>query len=205
MDLAAANGSLRRVPVSIVYALGLMPAPWLFWLALTGGLGPDPAKALEHRYGELALQLLVAALAVTPLRRWTGLSLLRFRRALGLLAFAYVCMHLAVWLILDVQGLAAAGAEIVKRPFITIGMAAFLLLLPLALTSTDAALRRMGPAAWRRLHMLAYPATIAGALHYLLLVKSWPVEPFVYLGAILALLALRLPGRTARRRVEGAR
>lgn len=194
MSLAAANGALRRVPTVIVYALGLLPAPWLFWLALTGGLGPDPAKALEHRYGELSLQFLVATLAVTPLRRLTGLSLLRFRRALGLIGFAYVCLHLIVWLLLDVQGLAPALAETIKRPYITIGMLAFLLLLPLALTSTDAALRRMGPEAWRRLHMLAYPATLAGAIHYLLLVRGWPLEPFLYLGAILLLLALRLPG-----------
>jgi sulfoxide reductase heme-binding subunit YedZ len=205
MDLAVANAPLRRLPVWAVYLIGLLPAPWLFWLAVTGELGPDPAKALEHRYGELALQLLVATLAVTPLRRWTGLSLLRFRRALGLLAFAYVCLHLAVWLVLDVQGLVPAWAEIVKRPFITLGMAAFLLLLPLALTSNDSALRRLGPLAWRRLHLLAYPATLTGALHYLLLVKSWPIEPVLYLAAILGLLALRLPGRRRAPRPEGAR
>lgn len=205
MTFAVTHGALRRIPMVMVYALGLLPAPWLFWLAITGGLGPDPAKVLEHRYGELALQFLVATLAITPLRRWIGLSLLRFRRALGLIAFAYVCLHVAVWLVLDVQGVMPALAETVKRPFITIGMAAFLMLVPLALTSTDAALRRMGPAAWRRLHLLVYPAALAGALHYLLLVKAWPPEPFIYLALILLLLALRLPRVALRSRPDASR
>lgn len=198
------NAALRRLPVWPLYPLGLVPAVWLFWLGLTGGLGPDPVKALEHRYGEIALQLMVAVLAVTPLRRLAGLALLRFRRALGLLAFAYVALHLAVWLVLDVQlDLARVWEDVVKRPYITVGMAAFLILVPLALTSTDSALRRMGPAAWRRLHRLTYAAALLGALHYLMLVKAWPVEPFVYLGAILLLLALRLPMPAPWRRRTG--
>lgn len=188
------NALLRRLPAWPLYPLGLVPAVWLFWLGLTGGLGPDPVKALQHRYGEIALQLMVAVLAVTPLRRLTGLSLLRFRRALGLLAFAYVTLHLAVWLGLDVQlDLAQAWEDVVKRPYITIGMAGFLLLVPLALTSTDSALRRLGPVAWRRLHRLTYVAALAGAIHYLMLVKADRAEPMIYLAVILLLLALRLP------------
>ena len=203
------NAALRRLPAWPLYPLGLLPAVWLFWLGLTGGLGPDPVKALEHRYGEIALQLMVAVLAVTPLRRLTGLSLMRFRRALGLLAFAYVTLHLAVWLGLDVQlNLAQAWEDVLKRPYITIGMAGFLLLVPLALTSTDSALRRLGPVAWRRLHRLTYVAALAGAVHYLLLVKADRAEPLVYLAVILLLLALRLPlglGRRGRRAEVRAR
>ena len=199
-----ANAALRRLPVWPLYPLGLVPAVWLFWQALTGGLGPDPVKALEHRYGEIALQLLVAVLAVTPLRRMTGLALLRFRRALGLLAFAYVTLHLAVWLVLDVQlDLARVWEDVAKRPYITIGMAGFLLLVPLALTSTDSALRRMGPVAWRRLHRLTYVAALAGAIHYLMLVKVWEPAPMLYLGLILALLGLRLPWGAALRERTG--
>jgi sulfoxide reductase heme-binding subunit YedZ len=191
---AGANGALRRLPVGLVYVLGLLPAAWLFWLGLTGGLGPDPVKALEHRYGEIALQLMVAVLAVSPLRRFTGVSLIRFRRALGLLAFAYVTMHLLVWAVLDVQlDWAGIVKDVLERPYITIGMAGFLMLVPLAVTSNDTALRRMGAVAWRRLHLLTYPAALAGALHHLLLTKTWELEPALYLGAILLLLLLRLP------------
>lgn len=188
----ALNGALRRVPVWLVYALGLVPPVWLFWLGLTGGLGADPVKALEHRLGEIALQLMVAVLAVSPLRRFAGLNLMRFRRALGVLAFVYVTLHLLTWAVLDVQ-FQGLWADIVKRPYITVGMAAFLLMLPLALTSNDRALRRLGAAAWRRLHLLTYPAAVLGAVHYLMLVKAWPVEPILYLAAVLGLLALRLP------------
>ena len=192
--VATLNAWARRVPVWTLYVLGVVPAVWLFWLAATGGLGPDPVRALEHRYGEIALQLLVAGLAVTPLRRLTGVSLLRFRRALGLLAFAYVVFHVAVWLGLDMGGdLGAAWADVFERPHITVGAVGVALLVPLALTSTDRALRRMGPQAWRRLHRLAYGAALAGAAHYLMLVKTWEPAPLAYLAVILGLLALRLP------------
>jgi methionine sulfoxide reductase heme-binding subunit len=201
MQLArAANSALRRVPVWCVYGAGVVPALWLFWLGLSDGLGPDPVKALEHRLGEIALQLMVAVLAVTPLRRLTGVSLLRFRRAIGLLAFFYVLLHLAVWLVLDIQlNWSEIWTDILERPYITIGMAGFVLLVPLALTSNDMAVRRMGARAWSRLHRLTYLAALAGAVHYLMLVKAWPVEPLLYLAAVVALLGLRLrlPRRSA--------
>ena len=195
------NAALRRLPVWPVYALGLIPAVWLFWLGLTGGLGPDPVKALEHRYGQTALQLLIATLAVTPLRRLTGLSLLRFRRALGLLAFAWLVLHLTVWAVLDVQlDLAVMWEDVVRRPYITVGMLGFVLLVPLALTSTDAALRRLGAARWRRLHQLGYVAALAGAAHYLMAAKVTEPAAILHLAVILLLLALRLPLPAAVRR-----
>ncbi|MGY6410791.1 MAG: protein-methionine-sulfoxide reductase heme-binding subunit MsrQ [Alkalilacustris sp.] len=190
----AINAALRRVPVWPLYWLGVLPALWLFWRAATGGLGPDPVRTLEHLYGEIALGLLVAGLAVTPLRRFTGVSLLRFRRAIGLLAFAHVCFHVVVWLVLDIQlDAGAAKQDIFERPHITVGMVGLVLLIPLALTSSDRALRRMGPEAWRRLHLLVYPAALAGAIHYLMLVKVWEPAPILWLAVILLLLALRLP------------
>jgi sulfoxide reductase heme-binding subunit YedZ len=187
------NGALRQVPLWLVYVAGLLPPIWLFWLGLTGGLGVEPIEALEHRLGELALQALILALAVTPLRRFTGISLLRFRRAIGLIAFYYVVWHLCVWLLLDVRNLAAIWQDIVKRPYITVGMAGFALLIPLAVTSNDRAVRRLGPKLWKRIHWLAYPATLLGAGHYVMLAKTWQVEPLAYLAAVVVLLLLRIP------------
>jgi sulfoxide reductase heme-binding subunit YedZ len=194
----AISAAARRVPLWLVWSAGLAPVPWLLWQAATGGLGVEPVEALEHRLGELGLQLLIASLAVTPLRRHLGVNLLRFRRALGLLAFTYVALHLAVWLALDVQTLARAGEDILKRPYITVGMAAFVLLLPLAATSTDRAVRRLG-VRWRQLHRLAYPAAVLGGLHYVLLAKGLQLAPLAYLAAILALLVLRLRWPAVRR------
>jgi methionine sulfoxide reductase heme-binding subunit len=193
---AAANGAMRKLPVWPLYLVGALPPVWFFYLGLTGGLGPEPIKELEHRLGELALQALIAALAVTPLRRFTGVSLLRFRRAIGLIAFYYVCCHLLVWLVLDIRDPARIWADIVKRPYITIGMAAFVLLIPLALTSNNRSVRWLG-AAWRRVHWLAYPATVLAAVHFVMLSKGWQIEPMLYLAAVLALLAARI--RTGRR------
>ena len=125
------NGALRRVPVWPVYVIGALPPVWYLYLGLTGGLGVEPIKEFEHRLGILGLQMLIAVLAVTPLRNMTDVSLIRFRRALGLLTFYYIACHLAVWLFLDVQIAAQIWADIVKRPYITIGMAGFVLMLPL--------------------------------------------------------------------------
>ena len=187
------NRYARRLPTWMVYLAGMLPAPWLFYQGLTGGLGIEPIKALEHEYGELALQLLLAGLAITPLRRYAGLNLLKFRRAIGLLAFFYVTCHLLVWLVLDVQILSQIWADILKRPYITIGMTGFLVMLPLAVTSNNASVRRLG-AAWRKLHRLTYGAVLLGAIHFVMLVKGFQLEPLVYLGVAIVLLVLRLPG-----------
>jgi methionine sulfoxide reductase heme-binding subunit len=190
------NALARRVPTWVVYLLGLVPFGFLVWSALSGGLGADPVKALEHTLGERGLQFLLASLAITPLRR-AGLNLLRFRRALGLLAFLYVSLHLATWVWLD-MGLRWSEmlADLTKRPYIIVGMIGFAALLPLALTSWNGAIRRMGAAAWGRLHRLAYVAILAGVLHYTLLVKVWTVEVLIYVALALGLLALRLLPRT---------
>lgn len=176
-----------------LYPLGFIPAIWLFVQAVTDNLGADPAKALERGLGEWALRLIILGLAITPMRQVAGINWVRYRRAIGLLAFFYVLLHLITYMVLD-QGLdwTAIGADILRRPYITIGMLGFLLLFPLALTSTNAMIRRLGGARWRRLHRLVYPAAFAGAAHYLLLVKSWPLEPIIYAAIIVALLAWRL-------------
>lgn len=193
------NRGTRRVPAWPIYALGAAWAGWLFWLGLTGGLGPEPINALERRYGEVALQLIIAGLLVTPLRNWTRISLLKYRRAIGVTAFFYVLAHFTVWAVLDLQSLSRIGAEIVKRPYITIGFAAFVLLVPLALSSNNAAVRKLGAMRWKNLHKLTYPAALLGAVHYVWLVKGYPIEPFLYLGGVVALLILRVKWRQFRK------
>lgn len=193
MDLAGTlNGWSRRVPPWVLYALAPLPPLWLLWLGLTGGLGAEPVNALERELGLLALQVLVVSLAVTPLRRLLGVNLIRYRRAIGLVGFFYVALHLVVWAVLDVQSLERVWADIVKRPFITVGMVSFLLLVPLALTSSDAMVRRLGAMRWRGLHRLAYPAILLGAVHFVMVQKVWEPESLGWLAAILGLLALRL-------------
>jgi sulfoxide reductase heme-binding subunit YedZ len=196
------SSTLQRVPVWLVYVVGFIPAVVTFTLGVMDQLGADPLKTLERELGEWALRFLIAGLCVTPLRQAAGINLLRYRRALGLLAFYYAALHLITYMVLD-QGLdwAAIAADIVKRPYITIGMASFTLLVPLALTSNNAAIRRLG-SRWNKLHKLVYIAAAGGALHYVMLVKAWPKEPLVYAAIVAALLAyrgvraLRKPART---------
>jgi methionine sulfoxide reductase heme-binding subunit len=167
--------------------------------AVADNLGADPVKVVEHQLGILGLQFLIASLAITPLRR-LGLNLIRFRRALGLLSFGYIALHLVAWVSLD-MGLrwSEMAADLWKRPYIIAGMIGFAALLPLALTSTNAAIRRMGPLAWGRLHKLAYVAILAGILHFVLLSKVWTGEVLLYSGLALCLLAVRLLPRSGRR------
>ncbi|WP_299929354.1 protein-methionine-sulfoxide reductase heme-binding subunit MsrQ [uncultured Pelagimonas sp.] len=185
------NAYARKLPTWVVYLIGVLPAPWFVYLGATGGLGFEPIKALEHELGELALQLLVAGLAITPLRRHLGINLIKFRRALGLLAFFYVFLHLLVWAVLDVQLLSQIWADILKRPYITVGMLGFALLIPLAVTSNNWSVRRLGPK-WRKLHKLTYVAVLLGGVHYLMLVKGWQIEPMIYLAVIATLLTMRV-------------
>ena len=192
------NGWLRKVPAWPVYAIAVLPPAWYLWQGLTGGLGVDPVKAMEHAIGLLALQVLVATLAITPLRKFSGLNLIKYRRALGLVGFFYVVLHLTVWWVLDVQFLAQVWADIVKRPYITVGMAAFVLLIPLAVTSNNLSIRKVGPLVWRRVHLLAYPAILLGALHFIWLRKGFQLEPMLYMAGIIGLLALRVEWKRRR-------
>ncbi len=197
------NAGARKLPTWPFYALGLAVPFWYLYLGFTGGLGVEPIKELEHRLGLLGLQMLVAGLLVTPLRRFAGVNLLKFRRMLGLLAFYYISAHLLTWLVLDLRDLGAIWADIVKRPYITIGMVGFVALVPLAVTSNNRSIRKLGALGWRRLHMLVYPAVLLGAVHFVMLRKGWQVEPLVYLGLFALLIGLRLipRARPARRAV----
>lgn len=216
MAAVAARPAPRRAPPGVVagkalvHALALTPAAILAWqirqewLTGSGGLGADPVAEIEHRLGLWALRLLLVTLAITPLRQVTGWSgALRFRRMLGLYAFAYATLHLSAYLVLDLRGYwTQIFEEIAKRPYITVGFLAWLLLVPLAVTSTQAAMRRLGRN-WGKLHRLVYPIAVLAVLHFWWLVKSDIREPALYAGILAALLGWRvwkrLRGVSARR------
>lgn len=184
----------RSAGVWALYAAGLAPGAYWFWLGASGQIPGNAIKEFEHVLGLWALRFLIAALAVTPLRDLAGANLLRYRRALGLLAFWYALMHFLTYLVLDQNlDLAAILSDIAKRPFITIGMACLVLLLPLAATSNAFSIRRLGRN-WHRLHRLAYVVVLGGALHFAMSVKVVTAEPFLYL-VLAALLVLYRPFR----------
>jgi sulfoxide reductase heme-binding subunit YedZ len=186
---------LERAAKPLVFLVCLLPFAAFVLNAIGGGIGPNPVEAVTHFTGDWALRFLLITLAVTPLRRLAGLPrLLGFRRMLGLFAFFYACLHLGAYLWLD-QFFAwgAIAEDILERPYITVGFAAFVLMVPLAITSTRGMMRRLGRR-WQRLHRLVYPVAVLGVLHYLWLVKADITEPLVYGAVLLALLALRLPG-----------
>lgn len=188
------------------WAAGLLPALWLGWCVWRGDLGANPVETLEHESGLRALQLLLLTLAMTPLHRYVRgtLGAIKVRRTLGLWAYAWVCAHFACYLVFDLQFSAAQlGDDLVKRTYITLGFTAWLLLLPLAVTSTQGWQRRL-KRNWKRLHRLVYPATALASAHFLWLVKKDLSEPAVYAGLLVLLLALRLPAPEAFRR-SGAR
>ena len=185
------NAVTWRIPPWPIYILLFIPLGLYTYWMLTGGLGADPIRVFEHEVGELALQFLIAGLAVTPLRELTKINLIKYRRAIGLMAFYYTLAHLTVYVVFDQSlDLAETWKDIVKRPYITFGMIAFVLMVPLALTSNNWSIRKLGPV-WRKLHKLVYAIALLGALHFVMLVKGFQIEPFVYLGLIIVLLALR--------------
>lgn len=175
-----------------LYGLGLLPAATAFYLGATGQLPGNPVKEFEQLLGLWALRFLVATLAISPIRDLFGTNWLRYRRALGLLAFYYVLMHFLAYMLLDqVLKIPAILADIARRPFITIGMAALVMLIPLALTSNNWSIRALG-ARWNMLHRLAYVIAAAGALHFAMSVKVVGPEQVLYLGLVTVLLLWRL-------------
>jgi len=177
-----------------VWTMGLAPVFWGAYGFFFDGLGANPVEALLHVMGRWALAFLLLSLAVTPLRRVTGWNpVIKLRRLLGLFAFFYVALHFLVYLILD-QGLAWSFIleDITERPFITVGFASFLLLVPLAATSTRGWIRRLGKR-WRKLHRLVYPAAILASVHFYWKVKADTFWPLVVAGILAVLFLLRMP------------
>jgi sulfoxide reductase heme-binding subunit YedZ len=176
-----------------VFVLALTPGLWLLFRTLTGRLSANPIEDLTLNTGIWALRLLLVTLAITPLRRLTGWNqIIQYRRMLGLFAFAYATVHLLIYVVLD-QGLAFEYIlpDIVKRPYITAGMTAFVLVVPLAVTSTRGWIRRLGRR-WQLLHRLVYVSAIAACLHFLWKVKVMIGEPVYYALILAALLGFRL-------------
>jgi len=187
------NTGLRRVPPWLIYVACGLYIGWQFWMALSGAgrYRIEPINELEREYGETAILLLMVGLLVSPLRSWFGINLMKFRRAIGVSAFFLVLAHFMVWAVLDVRSFGRVWVEMVNRPYVTIGMVSFTLLIPLVITSNNSAVRRMGARAWKQLHKLTYPAAVFAALHYLWLVKGFQWKPVIYMAIIVGLIALR--------------
>lgn len=180
-----------RKTKALLFALCLAPAAALVWRGFQGNLTANPVEYIEHTTGDWSLRFLLITLGITPLRKIFNQPLLtRYRRMLGLFAFFYVCVHLLMYLTFD-QMFEPSGilADVLKRPYITVGTAGLLMMIPLAATSTAAMVRRLGPQRWQRLHRLVYFSTLAGVIHFYWLVKSDVSEPVMY-GSILTLLMI---------------
>nr|WP_093185847.1 protein-methionine-sulfoxide reductase heme-binding subunit MsrQ [Thiocapsa sp. KS1] len=189
----------------LVFLLCLVPFGVLIARGASGALGPNPVEAITHFTGDWTLRLLLATLAITPLRRLTGqVWLVRYRRMLGLFAFFYAVLHVTTYLWLDrFFDLGTIAEDVLKRPYITVGFAAFVLMVPLAITSTQGWIRRLGRR-WKTLHRAVYAIGVLGVLHYLWLVKADLLQPVIY-GVILAvLLGMRVPWRDLAVRLRSA-
>jgi methionine sulfoxide reductase heme-binding subunit len=198
----------RYIYKPLVFTACLLPLAWLAcgafgWFGLS--LGADPVKELEHECGKTALNLLLLTLAVSPVRELTGQpQLLRLRRMLGLFAFFYVLLHFSIYLVLDLElNFATLGADIAKRPYITIGFTGLLLLVPLAITSTNGMMRRLGRR-WQSLHRLIYVIAVLGVWHFYWQVKRDVREPLIYAGILAILLGYRVVRARVRRRGTAA-
>lgn len=187
-------GELLRNPKLWMFGACLLPLLRLIALGIGGGLGANPIEFITRSTGTWTLVGLLVTLSVTPLRRLTGRAdLVRYRRMLGLFAFFYACLHVVIYIgLAQFFDPAAIARDIVKRPFVTAGFMAFVLLIPLAATSTHAMMRRLGRR-WQPLHRLIYLIALLGVVHYLWLVKKDLTEPLLYGGVLALLLAARLP------------
>ena len=187
----------RRTRITLktaVWGTCLAPLAVLLWRASTDDLGANPIDFITDWLGQSAMRCLLASLALTPIRIVTGAAWpISLRRLLGLFAFFYATLHFGVWIVLDhFFAWGQMGADIAKRPYITVGVTALVLLLPLAATSTAGMIRRLGGRTWRRLHRLVYVAAILAVLHFMWLVKVGRIEQYVYAAILAALLGVRV-------------
>jgi sulfoxide reductase heme-binding subunit YedZ len=189
-----------------VFIACLVPLALLLWRGFTGGLGANPVEFITHATGDWTIRFLVITLAITPLRQMFGIpDLIRFRRMLGLFAFFYGCLHFTTYIWLDkFFNFPEMWKDVAKRPFITMGFSAFVLMIPLALTSTAGWIRRLGGRRWLMLHRLIYVSAICAVIHYYWLVKSDERKPLFYGGCVVVLLLWRI-GRWLKQRRKPVR
>ena len=189
-----AEGLARQAAKPVMWMLCLLPLALIVWDGLHGGLSADPIREVTHRTGKTALILLMASLAVTPLRKLGAWNyLIQLRRPLGLFAFFYAVTHFGIYLADQGLDVGFITEDIVKHPYVTVGFAALLLLVPLALTSTKASIKRLGGKKWQRLHRLVYLAAGLGVVHFYWLVKKDVREPLIFAAVFATLMAFRLP------------
>lgn len=191
---------ITRVVKPVLYVLATLPLVYLTLRLANGSVEGDQVKFLQHVTGDTVLACLLLTLSVTPLRRLTGWSeLVRVRRLVGLTAFWYALVHFLSYIVFDhALSLPDIAADIVEHPWVLLGFASFLMLLPLAATSTKGWIRRLGGRRWQRLHQLIYPATAAGLVHYFWLVKKDVTDPIYWGAGLLLVLALRFVKRPGR-------
>jgi len=205
--LSRAEPIVRRWIRPALWLLLFLPLAWMIWRAVQGDLGANPIEKLEDETGKWTLRLLAASLAITPLISFTRWGwLIPQRRFLGLSAFTYACIHLTMYVgvdnFFDIDDIVK---DVIKHLWVTLGMAAFLMLLPLALTSTKASIKRLGGKRWNQLHRLVYPAAVAGCIHFMWAVKKDITEPLIFMALFAFLFALRLRRPTgAKNRARGA-
>jgi sulfoxide reductase heme-binding subunit YedZ len=198
---------LAKAPIFLVC---LAPVAWLAWAAIEGRLGANPISVITKETGTWTLRFVALTLAITPLRKMTGWNVLvRYRRMLGLFAFFYGTLHFVTYIWLDqFFDTASIAKDVIKRPFITVGFTAFVLMVPLALTSTTGSIRRLGGKRWQALHRLVYATAALGVVHYWWLVKADISRPLAYGVIVATLLAtrvvFRLNPKVAPRRVPAA-
>ena len=185
------RASVRRLRSWHIYLSLLVPLLFLAYDLLSGQLGVDPMRAIEKSLGVTAIYILILTLCITPFSLLTGINFIRFRRAFGLMSFFYIVLHFSTWLLLDMQ---LRWVEIVesltRKPFIVFGMMGFLLLIPLAATSNNYSMKRLGKY-WPKLHKLIYVAIILGGIHYLMMEKTLQNDAIITFIIIIALISLR--------------
>ncbi len=219
--MTLSDKTVRFVLKPLVFAASLGPLGWLIWAGLTGNLSANPLSDLTNETGVWTLRFVCITLALTPLRRMTGSNMLiRFRRMTGLFAFFYGTLHFLTYVIADrfagldfpngivawttVRNLAkSVGEDIYKRPFITVGFTTWLTMVPLALTSTEGMIRRLGGKRWNQLHRLVYATGVLGVLHYWWLVKADVHRPYTYGAVVVVLLGFRIVWARMRKPVKG--